>query len=96
MSIGRRCATLSSSPSARKFAHRLLPPALTNGSGIPVIGARPIVIVMFSSACMTIIVTTPTTSSRPNGSLVDIATSKPKSTMTPYAAMTSTQPANPH
>ncbi len=50
ISRGRRRATLSSKPSARKFVQRLLPPALTNGSGMPVIGARPMFMPMFSSA----------------------------------------------
>ena len=43
-----RIATLRTKPTAIKFDTMAVPPALTNGSGMPVTGISPIFIPMFS------------------------------------------------
>ena len=53
------------------------PPALTSGSGMPVIGIRPVTAAMFMIACTTIMAVSPPASMRPNGSLQSSAIRMP-------------------
>src|SRR5690606_39959002 len=70
INIGRRCATLTTKPTHRKLEMMLLPPALTKGSVMPVIGPSPMVTKRFVSVWIASIVDMPTAMSRPYGSFV--------------------------
>ncbi len=72
------------------------PPALTNGSGMPLVGARPITTLMFSSAWNAIIVVRPTARNAPNRSGARVAVRRPRQVMTPKQTSTVVAPIKPN
>ena len=70
-----------SSAMRTKLATELLPPELTNGRFIPVIGVNPRFMPMLINICVAIMATTPTASNRPKGSEVRADISNPLTMM---------------
>ena len=58
------------------------PPALTNGSGMPLVGIRPSTTLMFTNACTAIIVVRPSARNAPNASGARSAMRSPRHVIT--------------
>ena len=65
-----------------KFMSSDEPPALTNGSGMPLVGIRPRTTLMLTNACTAIIVVNPSARNAPNRSGACRTTRRPRHVMT--------------
>lgn len=71
------------------------PPALTSGSGIPVMGMSPVTAAMFMSAWATTMAVSPPAMSLPNGSFASMAIRMPAYANTRNASTTTAVPTSP-
>ena len=71
------------------------PPALTNGSGIPLVGISPSTTLMFTNACTATIVVSPSARNAPNASGARSATRRPRHVMTQKHSSTAVAPIRP-
>ena len=71
------------------------PPALTNGSGMPLVGSRPSTTLMLKNACTAIIVVRPSARNAPKRSGARIAVRRPRHAITQKHASTSVAPIRP-
>ena len=71
------------------------PPALTNGSGIPLVGSSPSTTLMLKNAWNAIIVVSPIATKAPKRSGARIAVRSPRQVMTQKQATTTVEPISP-
>ena len=71
------------------------PPALTNGSGMPLVGSSPSTTLMLKNAWNAIIVVNPIAMKAPNRSGARIAVRRPRQVMTQKQATTTVEPISP-
>jgi hypothetical protein len=89
------CDTLSSIAIPIMLMSSDDPPALTNGSGMPLVGSRPSTTLMLSEAWKTIIVVSPIARKAPNRSGARSAVRSPRQAITQKQASTTIAPMRP-